>query len=649
MRYYEVFVADNSYKRDAPLTYSFEEQLTPGQVVTVPLLRRTATGFVLGEAAKPKFATKPIKTKLGTKPLPVHCLELAGWLRDYYAAGLGESLRLFAPSAPVIRRSSTDEKQLAGQDIGLELHLEQPLTADQKKALDQIGKSGNTTLLLHGDTGTGKTRVYLNLARKSLDTGRSVIILTPEIALTSQLEQVFASQLAHPVYVLHSQLSAAKRKKIWLAILEADGPIVVIGPRSALFSPLRDIGLIVVDEAHEPTYKQEQSPRYNAVRAASRLGSLTGAKIILGTATPTVADYYVADKHRAVIRMTEQAVASRHGPVEKEVIDIKDRANFSRDPYLSNALIDAAAKTLEAKKQVIIYLNRRGSARLILCNKCGWESQCPNCDIPLVYHADEHLTRCHICGFKTPPPNNCPDCGNPDIIYKSIGSKALLESAAKLFPGSRIQRFDSDNASGERIHELYHRLRRGDIDILVGTQLLAKGFDLPKLGMVGIVAAENSMAMPDFSSEERSFQLLYQVMGRVGRGHGRGKVVVQTYDPNNIVVQSAMERDYKKFYDYTLNERQDYRFPPFSYLLKLVCRRSTYAGAQAAAGQLAKILSAQKKPVEIIGPAPSFYGRRGSYYYWQLVVKSKDRGHLLELAKSVPANWSIDLDPADLL
>jgi primosomal protein N' (replication factor Y) len=347
--------------------------------------------------------------------------------------------------------------------------------------------------------------------------------------------------------------------------------------------------------------------------------------------------------------MTEPALSSRHGPLRKQVVDIKDRTRFTRDPHLSNDLIEAASMTLAAKKQVIIYLNRRGSARLILCNKCGWQSLCPNCDIPLIYHADQHLTRCHICGFKAAPPHSCPDCGNPDIIYKSIGTKALMDSAAKLFPGSRIRRFDGDNTSGERIHEVYHQLRRGEIDILVGTQLLAKGFDLPKLGMVGIVAAESSMALPDFASEERSFQLLYQVMGRVGRGHGQGIVVLQTYEPNNIVVQSALERNYKKFYDNTLKERRQFRFPPFSYLLKLVCRRTTYAGAQAAAEQLAEQLAARKLPAEIVGPTPSFYGRRGRYFYWQLVVKSKQRGHLQAIARSAPASWTPDLDPADLL
>ncbi|HLG90948.1 MAG TPA: primosomal protein N' [Candidatus Saccharimonadales bacterium] len=649
MRYYEVFVADSRYRRDEPLTYSYEERLAPGHVVTVTLRNRVVTGFVLKEVDRPDFATKQIKTTLSSRLLPEHCLQLANWLKDYYKSSLGETLRLFAPSAPVVRAFVLDEKQLIDQNIELELHLEQPLTNDQKKTLTDISKSKTTTVLLHGDTGTGKTRVYLDLARQALDSGRSVLMLTPEIALTSQLEHIFASQLTYPIYVLHSQLTPSKRKKIWLAILESAKPVVVIGPRSALFSPIRHPGLIILDEAHEPSYKQGQSPRYHAGRVASQLGALTGAKVVLGTATPSVTDYYLALQHKAISRMTQPAITSSFSQPEVHAVDIKDRANFRKDPYLSKQLIDATRSTLSAKKQVMIYLNRRGSARLILCNECGWQSLCPNCDIPLVYHGDEHITRCHICGYKTPPPVACPKCNNPDIIYKSIGTKALIESVAKLFPEYRVQRFDSDNVSGERIHELYHRLRQGEIDILVGTQLLAKGFDLPKLGLVGIVAAETSMALPDYTSEERSFQLLYQVMGRVGRGHGRGQVVIQTYDPDNPVVRAAIDRDYQRFYQHSLKQRQDFRFPPFSYLLKLVCRRATNSGAQEAAAKLAKELVAQKLPVEIVGPTPSFYGRRGRYYYWQLVVKSKQRDHLLKLAEQVPANWVVDLDPIDLL
>ena len=643
-------MADTKYHSSAPLTYSSDEPLEILSVVTVPLRQRAASGFILGEVEKPAFAVKPIKNLMSSKPLPYHCLQLAQWLESYYASTLSEALRQFAPAKPAIRAIKTDgQPYLGGPQPVIQLELQAQLTADQKRAIKEIEASPSTTVLLHGETGSGKTRVYLELARETLAAGKSVILLTPEISLTTQLAAATQAYLHTKPIIMHSQLAAGRRKQLWLKIIESTEPQVIVGPRSALFAPLASIGLIVVDEAHEPAYKQEQSPRYNALRAASQLGALTGAKVIYSTATPNVADYYLADEKAAVVRMTQMAVGLKFGDVKTQVVDLKNRQNFGSNPYLSKNLIEAINTTLSANKQVMIYLNRRGSARVILCNKCGWQYLCPNCDVSLVYHADEHLARCHICGFAHTPPAACLHCNNPDIIYKSIGTKALVEQVNKLFPDRNINRFDSDNLAGESLNETYDLLLKGQIDILVGTQLLAKGLDLPKLGLVGIVSAESSLTLPDYTAEERTFQLLYQVIGRVGRGHSQGEVVVQTYEPDSIVIQSAAKRDFKQFYEHALAERQTFRFPPFSYLLKLTCRRATIKGAQAASERLKNELVSQGLPVEIIGPTPSFYARRGKYYYYQLVAKSKVRDHLLALVKTVPADWQIDLDPADLL
>ncbi len=647
--FYEVYLADSHYHGSAPLTYSSEDELKPLSVVTVPLQNRMVTGFVMREVSKPGFATKPIKTLLSDQPLPRQSLQLAQWLADYYGTTLSDSLRQFTPTTIVIRRAQGQPEQSITATPAVQIEFDLPLTDDQSQAIKAISDSKNTTVLLHGDTGTGKTRVYLELAKEVLKAGRSVMLLTPEIALTTQLAAAVEQLLPNPTYVLHSQLSPAKRKKLWFSILEATEPVVIIGPRSALFAPVKNPGLVVVDEAHEPAYKQDQSPRYYALRVASQLGAISDAKVIFGTATPSVTDYYLADQHKAVVRMKTLAIKHSHGEPVAEIIDIKDRTNFTKNPYLSNQLIEAMNKELAAKKQVMIYLNRRGSARLILCSNCGWQLLCPHCDVPLVYHADKHIARCHICGFSQTPPLECPKCHNPDIIYRSIGTKALIENIAKLFPQYRLARFDSDNVAGEHINEVYSRLRAGEIDILVGTQLLAKGFDLPKLNLVGIVNAETSLALPDFTSEERAFQLLYQVIGRVGRGHGRGHVIVQSLNPDNLVIQAAVARDWPKFYKHALAERQAFRFPPFAYLLQLTCQRATLPGAQKAAENLKKKLATQKLPVEIIGPTPSFYARRGKYYYYQLVCKSKDRAHLLKMAKEVPADWAVDLDPINLL
>lgn len=647
MYYYEVLLADSRYHGGTPLTYSSAELLPRLAIVSVPLRNGLATGFVLNQTEKPSFLTKEIKAVLSSQTLPYHCVQLAEWLRDYYLVNFGEALRQFAPSKTVIRRSA--QKVSVALEEQSRLDVNSPLSDEQRLAIDKIKNHPSTTVLLHGDTGSGKTRVYLELAEQTLSSGRSVIILTPEIALTSQLLMAARQKLKAPIFVVHSELTIAERKRIWFEVLEAKQPIVIIGPRSALFMPIVSPGLIIVDEAHEPAYKQEQSPRYHALRAASQLGSLTSAKVVLGSATPSLTDYYLASERDAVIEMKHQAVSGQKAKASYELVDIRDRANFSRNQHLSDTMLKAINEAISKNKQVMLYFNRRGSARLILCSKCGWQAVCPNCDIPLVYHGDEHLMRCHICGYNSSPPKSCPSCSNPDVVYRSIGTKTLTEELKTLFPNARIQRFDSDNPAGEKLNEIYQSLVKGEVDILVGTQLLAKGLDLPKLNLVGIISAETSLSLPDFTAEERTFQLLYQVIGRVGRGHTEGKVVLQSYHPQSALIKASVARDWNSFYELAIKERQTYRFPPFSYLLKLVCRRATQAGAETAAENLKSKLQELNLPVEIIGPSPSFYARRGKFFYYQLVAKSKDRSHLTKLAAHVPAGWTIDLDPQDLL
>lgn len=648
MFYFEVAIADKRYHSDAPLTYSYDQKLKLRSVVTVPLQRWFISGFVTKEVSKPKFAVKPIKSVMSQTPLPAHNLALAEWIADYYICSLGEALRQFAPTKPAIRRTD-GVHQTFSESPAIQLDFVSPLTADQLQAKKAIKAGRSTTYLLHGETGSGKTRVYLELAQAVLERGQSVILLTPEIALTTQLAAAVEQHLPHPSYILHSHLTDAERKKIWLAILESKEPVVVIGPRSALFTPIKDVGLIVLDEAHEPAYKQDQTPRYQTSRVASQLGHITGAKVVLGTATPLVTDYYLAEQHGSIVRMKKPAIGTSKVFAETKLVDIKERSNFSVYHHLSNQLIDEIKTTLSAKKQIMIYHNRRGTARLVVCANCSWHLLCPNCDIPLIYHGDEHNVRCHTCGFTAVPPLICPSCHQPELTYRTIGTKALTDRIAKLFPEARVARFDSDNPAGERVHEMYQKLKNGEIDILVGTQLLAKGFDLPKLALVGIISAETSLSLPDFTSEERTFQLLYQVSGRVGRGHTAGKVIIQSYDPKGVIIQTAAKKNWSLFYKHVLSQRQMFRFPPYSYLAQFTCKRASAASAEEAGNKLRQLLLAQKFPVEIIGPAPAFYGRRGGYHYWQLVLKSKDRRYLVELAKQVPANWSIDLDPINLL
>lgn len=646
MYYYEVLIADGNYKASTPLTYSSAELIPNLSVVSVPLRNRNVTGYVSAAVTKPPFKVKPLKAVLSGQPLPFHCLELAQWMSAYYATSLGDCLRQFAPASPVLRRSRSHNEIIATNQ---KLFIDQPLTQEQLAAIEQIANHPSTTVLLHGETGSGKTRVYLELAKRAIDAGRSAIFLTPEIALTGQLAARVKEVLNQDVLVLHSELSQAERKKIWFKILESSEPIIVVGPRSALFAPISNLGLIIVDEEHEPAYKQEQAPRYHTTRVASQLGLLTGSKVVLGSATPNVADYFVAKEKDSVVHMGSLAYSGQPFEANIEFVDLKDKALFKKNRYISDGLIGAVNAALEGGQQSLIYYNRRGSARIIMCERCGWQMLCPNCDVPLTYHGDEHRARCHICGYGQTPPPQCPNCGNPEIIYKSIGSKALAEMMGRLFPRAKIGRFDSDNLPGESLNDNYAAVFNGQIDLLVGTQLLAKGLDLPKLSTVGVINAETSLSLPDFTAEERTYQLLYQVIGRAGRRRRNDKVIIQSYEPSSPIIQAAAQRDWQKFYNQVIAERQAFRFPPFSYLMKLTARRATQKGAQTAAEKLKVMLMRQGLEVEIAGPAPSFYGRSGKYYNYQLVVKSKNRRYLVKLAGLVPSNWTVDLDPVDLL
>lgn len=646
MAYYEVLIADSKYRSDQPLTYRSANILPALSFVSVPLRGRIVNGFILKKVGRPAFPTLFIKSFHDTI-LPKHCVELARWVSTYYQTSFGETMRQFAPSGTAPRRSSLAADLDIDGDISLAIDAK--LTSDQSRALRQIRKSAATTILLHGDTGTGKTRVYLELASDSLKSGRSVILLTPEIALTHQLTIAVQRYLNAPVFVLHSQLTSARRKKTWLAIARAKEPVVIIGARSALFSPVQNLGLIVLDEAHEPAYKQDQSPRYHAIRVASQLAKLVGCRAILGTATPNLVDYFLADQHQAIVRMRQIAASANHRVAAQQLIDLRDAGNLSSLPYISKQLLSSIKTTLANGKQVMVYLNRRGSARLILCTSCGWRMVCPNCDLPVVYHGDEHRVRCHSCGYAAKPPVICPECKATDIVFRSAGTKSIADSLARAFPNYRLQRFDSDNLHSEGIHTLHRELKSGQVDIMVGTQLLAKGLDLPKLGLVGVINADTSLSLPDFTSGERTFQLLYQVTGRVGRGHGKSQVVVQSYNPKDPTILAALNRDWQKFYDTTLTERKDYRFPPYVHLLKLTCRRSSSTSAERASRRLKHKILKMRLPIDLTGPTPCFWSKRGNSYYWQIVVKARQRSNLAILAALAGSGWSADLDPTDLL
>jgi primosomal protein N' (replication factor Y) (superfamily II helicase) len=642
MWYVEVLVADATYHQEGPLTYSSSDELRVGQVVTVPVRKKQVLGIVAAVVGKPTFKAKEIIATPSLPPLPGALLDLLQWMRAYYPAPLGLTTQLFLPgNLPKKAIEPLRPDTVAAQALP-------KLTDDQQGALEALTHPG--LHILHGETGSGKTRVYIELAKRSLAAGKSALILTPEIGLTSQLAQGFRSVFGKRVTIVHSGLTDTARSQTWQQLLEQTDPVIVIGARSALFSPLSNLGLIVVDEAHEPSYKQDQAPYYHASTVAAKLAALHGSVLILGSATPLVSDYYIASaKSRPIIRMTQLAASQTSDKADLQVIDLRDRGQFSKSPHLSSSLVDAMRTTLQSQGQVLLFLNRRGTARVIFCEVCGWRASCPECDLPLIYHGDHHVVRCHTCSYKASVPASCPDCLSTDVIFKSIGTKAITAEAERLFPEAKVMRFDTDNRKSERLEANYDAIRSGQIDIIVGTQTLAKGLDLPRLSLVGVVAADTSLYFPDFSAEERTYQLLSQVLGRIGRGHRQGAAIIQTYTPDSPLLQSILNKDWGTFYNTELQERRQFLFPPFCYLLKIQCKRATSASAQKAAESLAATLKARRHGVIIEGPAPSFYEKQQNKFVWQLVIKAKDRKRLTAIIAQLPSGWSYDIDPINLL
>ena len=686
--YYEVIPEGKTEE----LTYSCDDSLLPGQIVLVPVGRREVPGVVVKKVVQPEFKTKAISKVLYTKPLPRHLLDVVRFIHEYYLVPSGTALSVILPrgvqkqrrkqktehlfgnihrvtgpgnmfrsgprpAGPSPRAAGANSRAAALRNAPSPKHCCHPspdntpnisLNTAQKNALEGLYQAVCATKLLHGVTGSGKTNVYLEMAARALKRQKSTIVLVPEIALTGQLVQVFEEVFGDRVVVIHSKQTEAERHLVFDSLLLSEEPRVVIGPRSALFAPLSDLGLIIIDEEHEGTYYQENPPRYSAIRVASMIASKLGIDLVLGSATPTVEDYYLALRQGAVIEMTKKAKSQAVKPAVK-LIDFKNRDEFRKNRYFCDRLLDKISKNLDAGRQTLIFHNRRGSSPLTICENCGEEILCPHCYLPLTLHADEYVLHCHTCGFSIGVPSECPKCGHPGLVHKGFGTKLLESELRKLFPAARVRRFDADNKKGEGMEAVYDSVRDGEVDILVGTQTLAKGLDLPRLATVGVVQADAGLSLPDYMAEERAFQLLTQVMGRVGRGHlSEAEVYIQTFRPEHPVLKYAMGEDYKGFYEYLVARRQKAGFPPFKFVMKLAITMKTEAIVVRKVRELMKRLSADTRLI-VSPPQPAFHERTDKGYTWQIIVRSRSRKALVEVCSDLDKNFRVFLDPSGLL
>ena len=506
--------------------------------------------------------------------------------------------------------------------------------------------------LLDGVTGSGKTELYIRAAQEAIRRGKQVIILVPEIALTPQTVRRFLSRFPGQVGLVHSKLSDGERYDTWRRA-RAGLLKVIIGARSALFAPLPNLGLIVADECHDSSYYQSEPPFYHAVNASQTYARLAGAVCILGSATPSVSQRYQAEAQKMKRLELPRRIAEAGLP-PVHIIDMRDELKAGQRGIFSRLLLNELESTLKRAEQVIMFLNRRGTATYIFCRDCGHVLRCPNCDMPLTFHVeDKERLLCHQCGYERGKPKTCPACGSKQIREYGLGSEKVEAEVNALFPKARTLRWDWDTTRQKDSHEMIlthfaaHRA-----DVLVGTQMLAKGLDLPLVTLVGIALADVGLYLPDPFAGERVFQVLTQVAGRAGRSERGGQVVLQTFDPANQIIQSAARHDVNGFYQYELEQRKRLGYPPFARLVRLEYRHYDAAKAEQEARTLAlklgKLMSTENwKLITIIGPVPCFFAKVGGYYRWQIVLRGSDPKELLRDLKL--DGWRIEVEPVSLL
>ncbi|HEY70940.1 MAG TPA: primosomal protein N' [Anaerolineae bacterium] len=559
------------------------------------------------------------------------------------------------------------------------------LTPDQasaweviSSALRKLDSSSIKPFLLHGVTGSGKTEIYLRAVGEVLEHGRRAIVLVPEIALTPQTVRRFLARFPGQIGLMHSKLSDGERYDTWRRA-RAGLLNVIIGPRSALFAPLPDIGLIVIDECHDDSYKDtHQAPRYHARQAAMAYSRILHAGCILGSATPDVVTSHLASKgeiHRLSLpqrilghrtRLEQQArrlkVETRYRAAPGDarqidlppvrVVDMRQELRAGNRSLFSRPLQKALAETVQSGEQAILFLNRRGTATYVFCRDCGTVVRCPRCESPLIYHASDGKLLCHHCNYKRDPPTSCAQCGGERVRHFGAGTQRVESEVVELLPEARTLRWDLDTTRTKGSHDvILAHFSAHRADVLIGTQMVAKGLDLPLVTLVGVVSADTGLNLPDYRAAERTFQLLTQVAGRAGRGLLGGRVILQTYQPDHYAIRAAAKHDYTAFYEHELSQRKSFGYPPFQRLARLMFRHFSESTAETEADRLAARLrhriAADHARADLIGPAPCFFRRRRGEFRWQIILRAADPAPLIP--EDLPQGWIVDIDPVSLL
>ncbi|WP_408098300.1 primosomal protein N' [Peredibacter sp. HCB2-198] len=659
-------IAVNYPQKNSGLLYHYEGDLERGQVVEVPLGKRSELGCVVSidESKSKEYADTPVdKIKLIKDIVPDWKLgeaelQLYEWMSQYYHYSLGQLIFDCLPHH--LKRPRELEKTL-GEGHPLEF-VPNPT---QKSIIEAIreGLGGFKRSLVHGVTGSGKTVVYLDLIKSTIESGKSVLFLLPEINLTPQFVHTFAKYLDAPIFSYHSELSDSQKYQIWKEARAMKKGALILGVRSSIFIPVSNLGLIIIDEEHDTSFKQDDRCPYNARDVASKKAQLLNVPIVMGSATPSLETYNAFHQPKQNLFEMKERAGDAFLP-EIRLIDARDKSDKEEDIWpLVPQSIEAIKEALGRKEQVLVFVNRLGFANYIQCRGCGHQFNCPNCAITLRYYKRKNQLACHHCEYKEPMPTQCPSCGCLTMSHKGFGTEKIEEVLKRIFPDKAIERFDRDEIKTfKQLEERLGDFHAGKIDLMVGTQMLSKGHNFEKVKLVLILGIDNQLNFPDFRSNERVYQTLTQVAGRAGRYSQDGKVLIQTLNPENSLFQIVKNHDFHQFYQDELKIRELCDCPPFKRLAmihfssrfqdKLIAHVSEHVGT------MIKGLIAQHFPeVSILGPRPANIEKKANQFTWSILLKSKDLAQLHNLLKSFEMNYKsmssvsykIDIDPYTLM
>ncbi len=654
--YAHVVVAKPLYQR---FTYAFDpcvNMIEVGMRVTVPFGSKKITAFVCEvkeTIEEVSYTIKDVIKVIDKEPIfNQNHIKLAYWMSQFYFCSEGEALSAMIPSN---KREKIEEEAIAIEIVNV-FEDELILSDEQQDAISRIISSNKALHYLYGVTGSGKTEVFLHVASHIIAKGKQVIYLVPEITLTYQLTHLLNKRFNERVAILHSKMSGSERLKHWKKIQRGEIDIA-IGARSAIFAPFTNLGLIIIDEEHEQTYKAGNTPRYHARQVAQKIASMHKAKIVMGSATPSLEAFMMMEEGKVMKHTLLQRVSGGSFPKVQVIDMLQEKEMISRHLYMS------MKETLKKKRQVILFLNRRGFSYFFHCNSCGYEMSCPHCSVSLTFHKSEHTMVCHYCNYKTKPIHVCPTCNSVDVGYAGFGTQMVEQEIEKKFPHATLSRIDADVSKkrGE-VQDILERFEKGEIDILLGTQMVAKGLNFPKVDLVGIVLADSTLNLPDFRSQERTFSLILQVSGRSGRYNNDGKVIVQTYHAQNYAIQMASNNNPLEFYKAELETREITQFPPYTRLVNIVVRGKSKAICQSEIDKVASLATRAIEhlstgEVEIMGVSECPIEKINNNYRFHMILRSKELTCLLQVVTYIHRNYKgvkntyleIDVDPLHLL